>query len=275
MLRTITQNIFNVHLPTIGGSGVLDLSNVRKCKTNGSVTISILESQHHITIVEMVLVPLLAIICAASFLYTLDKYDVASIDFLWGFSIFTETENEINAIEDMEILKQKAILSTLFYLGLFKFLYSYHKIIGAPIVLSTVSLGVMILSLPTLLCLLFGSYIMNYIKGDSGSNSLLYAGVFDFATLLGFFKRFLVQFVRYALITAKLYLFDRYIYSSLQGTTLGLDLYMERRDINGLLSHITEDMSYYVIYSCEFVGELANIFIVYYAQLGAFVLVLF
>jgi len=50
---------------------------------------------------------------------------------------------------------------------------------------------------------------------------------------------------------------------------------MERIDIGGLPTHISEDVSYYIIYSCEFVGELANIFIVYYAQLGAFTPVLF
>ena len=181
----------------------------------------------------------------------------------------------MSSVEDIELLKQKAIVSALFYLGLFKVLYTYHKLIGTSIALSTTALCVTVLALPTTLSLVFGAYITNYLKGDAEANSLLYAGIFDVTTFLGFFKRFAVQMVRYVLVTTKLYLFDRYVYGSIRGTTLGLDLYMERRDIGGLLTHISEDVSYYIIYSCEFVGELANIFIVYYAQLGAFTLVLF
>ena len=50
---------------------------------------------------------------------------------------------------------------------------------------------------------------------------------------------------------------------------------MERRDANGRLPYIIDDVTYWFEYVLDFVGELANIFLVYYAQLGAVVLVLF
>ena len=112
MILIITKNILNAYLPAAVGSSALDLRNLRKYKINGSALISILESQHYTTVVGVVLVLILVIMCATAFMYILYKYATAPIDLLWEFSIFTETENEINAIKDIEILKQKATLST-------------------------------------------------------------------------------------------------------------------------------------------------------------------
>ncbi len=253
---------------------VIDLYNSRSGNTATNVD-GYLGHIDSMFIAEFIYVPALAIGYVLLGLYNLDRHGIITVDFTWGFTIFTESESEISSIEDIELLQQKAMVSSMFYLGLFKVLYTYHKAIGAPIVLSATMLCVTVLALPTTLSLVFGAYVTNYLKGDAEANSVLHAGVFDLTTFLGFFKRFAVQMVRYVLITTKLYLFDKYIYGSIRGTTLGLDLYMERRDIGGLLTHISEDISYYIAYTCEFVGELANIFIVYYAQLGAFMLVLF
>jgi len=52
---------------------------------------------------------------------------------------------------------------------------------------------------------------MNYLKGDSSANDILYAGIFDIATFFGFFKRFLIQFIRYVLITIKVILFSTWV----------------------------------------------------------------
>jgi hypothetical protein len=61
--------------------------------------------------------------------------------------------------------------------------------------------------LPTAISLIFGTYILNYLKGDTEGNSLLYAGLFDLTTLFGFIIRFLIQTIRYALVYIKMCLY--------------------------------------------------------------------
>ena len=142
-------------------------------------------------------------------------------------------------------------------------------------VVNTISLMVIVLALPATLSLLMGAYIMNYLKGDSNSNSVLYAGLFDLASLFGFFKRFSVQFIRYILITAKVALFYHFVLKSFKGGLLTCQFRSEKNINGGFVQTLLDSLNYYKIYAIEFIAELFNIFIVYYAQMGAFVIVLF
>ena len=54
---------------------------------------------------------------------------------------------------------------------------------------------------------MFGTYILNYLKGDSDANNMLYAGIFDLSALISFIIRFLVQLVRYFFIYVKMNLY--------------------------------------------------------------------
>ena len=82
MIRTISKKILNIEIPTIEGTGVLNLSSPTNKHSKNNLLVSLLESQHHTTIAEMVVVPVLVILSAISFLYALDKYNITSIDFV-------------------------------------------------------------------------------------------------------------------------------------------------------------------------------------------------
>jgi len=131
-------------------------------------------------------------------------------------ALFVETENEIGSKTDMQFMIDLITYSFLINSSILFILLEYHKTLGAPAVLNATMLITAILTLPTAISLLCGTYIMNYLKGESSSNNVLYAGIFDFANFFGFFKRFAVQFVRYVLITIKIAAFNYFVGESLR-----------------------------------------------------------
>lgn len=87
------------------------------------------------------------------------------------------------------------------------FLYRYPQYAASQMVWNTVLWSIYVLLIPAVIMSIFGGYFLNYIKGDSSSNSNALNIIFDFANLFGFIKRFLIQIVRYILITVKIGLF--------------------------------------------------------------------
>lgn len=123
-------------------------------------------------------------------------------------SLFYEVENEPGSGTDSKLLLDQLVYSSILSLTMLSIILMLPTITGSAFVLNSIVLLATVLLIPFAVASLFGSYITNYLKGDTESNSTLYAGVFDLATLFGFFKRFLIQFVRYVLVTAKVVLFS-------------------------------------------------------------------
>ena len=146
---------------------------------------------------------------------------------------------------------------------------------ASPVVVSTIIMLIYILAIPATISLIFGTYIMNYLKGDSNSNSLLYAGIFDIANFIGFFQRFVVQFIRYVLIFIKISLFNFFVDHVFEHARL-LSILDERVQFDKwCITRAVDEVFILIRESIHALFELTNIFIIYYAQLGAFVIVLF
>lgn len=121
--------------------------------------------------------------------------------------LFYESENETGNANDYKLLcDQVAVLLATIFLTV-SLLYKYPKHIASPMVVSTVTWSVYILTIPAIIMSLFGAYFLNYLKGDSDSGSGIKNSVVDFANLFGFFKRFAIQMIRYVLVTVKIGLF--------------------------------------------------------------------
>lgn len=228
-----------------------------------------------VTFMEYVFAPIFIVLMYAAVLYTLHNEGIITVDVTVITGLFKKTETDMGNADDFNLLTNQVMLIAVMYLGLFKLFWLCPTQIASPVVLSALSTAILVISLPTALSLLFGAYIMNYLRGDSGSNSVLYAGIFDLATFVGFFKRFCIQLVRYILITIKLGLFDHFVYESIRGSVANLDMFRERISWSNPFEQVLDDFFYMLTYAFEFVCEIINLFIVYYAQFGAFVLVLF
>jgi len=121
--------------------------------------------------------------------------------------IFFESEGEVSSTTDIKLLIDQVVMSATFFTMVGLILFNYPTAIACPATINTVTWAVYIVSAPTAASVIFGSYILNYLKGDSGSNSLLYGGVFDLAALFGFFTRFTVQTIRYIMVYVKMCLY--------------------------------------------------------------------
>lgn len=181
-----------------------------------------------VTFMDYVFLPFLAVWLYAVVLYTLHNEGIVTVDVTVITGLFKKSETDLGNADDFNLLTNQVILIAAMYLGLFKLLWLHPTQIASPVVLSSLSTAILVVSLPTALSLLFGAYIMNYLRGDSGANSVLYAGVFDIATFIGFAKRFCIQLVRYILITIKLGLFDHFVYESIRGSVARLDMFREK-----------------------------------------------
>jgi len=199
--------------------------------------------------------------------------DIINLPIMFG--LFYQTEQEPANLVDINTLISQILFSSLLILGTCWALFRFPEYIASPTVINLVTWLVYLLLLPATLSLVFGTYILNYLKGDTDSNSLLYAGVFDFSALASFVIRFLVQLVRYAFIYAKMGLYivctegifrtkammDRVFANRAPEVCVPLQIF---DDIIGL---------YYSFWHMLF--EICNVIIIYYTQLGAFSLVLF
>ena len=123
------------------------------------------------------------------------------------FGLFYQSEQEPANLVDTNTLVSQILFSSSIVLLSGWLLYRFPEHIASPAVINTVTWAVYLLILPATLSLLFGTYILNYLKGDSDANSMLYAGIFDLSALISFIIRFLVQLVRYFFIYVKMGLY--------------------------------------------------------------------
>ena len=206
-------------------------------------------------------------------IYRLFLKDKINLSILFG--LFYQSEQEPANMVDTNTLISQIIFSSSIVLLSGWLLYRFPEYIASPIVINIVTWAIYLLILPATLSLLFGTYILNYLKGDSDANSMLYAGIFDLSALLSFVIRFLVQLVRYFFIYVKMGLYvicteemfrtkealDRILKNQPSDVCLPLQIF---DDICGL---------YYGLWHIVF--EICNVVIIYYTQLGAFSLILF
>ena len=199
--------------------------------------------------------------------------DIINLPIMFG--LFYQTEQEPANLVDINTLISQILFSSLIILGSCWLLFRFPEYIASPTALNILTWLVYLLFLPATLSLIFGTYILNYLKGDADSNSCLYAGIFDLSTLASFVIRFLVQLVRYVFIYAKMGLYvvcterifktkammDRVLADRAPEVCIPLQIF---DDIVGL---------YYSFWHMLF--EICNVIIVYYTQFGAFSLVLF
>ena len=188
--------------------------------------------------------------------------------------LFSEVEGEPSSATDTKLLMDQVKLAALVFTFLGLLLFHYPHVFASPAVINVITWLVYILLLPTAASVLFGSYILNYLKGDTDSNSLLYAGIFDLAAVFGFITRFLVQLIRYALVYAKMVLYmlfmeltylnplHIFVYSRPEGTW------------RNLFTCIYDDICAVISKFFHTVFDIFNIIIVHYTQLGALTLVL-
>lgn len=222
-----------------------------------------------------VILPTLVGLYLCCVLYALHVHKVIYFNTAAFVSLFYETENEPSSKTDIKMLIDQLTYSTAISITAFVCLFTFPETFGSASVLNATMMLVYILAIPTVVSLIFGTYVMNYLKGDTSSNSVLYAGIFDLATFFGFFKRFLIQFIRYILISVKVVFFNVFV-----DRTIIRGRYLMQVDRTKSWDW---DPLYWEFCSCvhelgadiiHAVWELTNIFIIYYAQLGAFVIVL-
>ena len=141
--------------------------------------------------------------------------------------------------------------------------------------INIVTWAVYLLILPATLSLLFGTYTLNYLKGDNDANNMLYAGIFDLSALLSFIIGFLIQLLRYFFIYVNMGL---YVISTEEAvkTKEALDRILKNHPSDVYLPLQFFDDVCELYYSLRHVVyEICNVTIIYYTQLGAFSLVLF
>lgn len=225
--------------------------------------------------VDCVFIPIVLAIAVFHLLYALHASKVIYFNVAAFKSLFCEMENEPSSKTDLQFLIDQITYLFIFNTSLFMLFVSYHKTLGSPAVLNAVMLLTYILALPTAISLICGTYIMNYLKGDSASNSILYAGVFDIANFFGFFKRFLIQFVRYVLISIKIAIFNFFVGDCVRDIKMWDEIfYNVWTDWHILPIDFALCLRSKFLDIMHYLWELTNIFIIYYAQLGAFVIVL-
>ena len=188
--------------------------------------------------------------------------------------LFYEVEGEPSSATDTKLLMDQVVLASMLFTVCGVLLYAYPEKFASPAVINAVTWAIYLLLLPTAASVLFGSYILNYLKGDSDSNSLLYGGIFDLAALFGFVTRFLVQLIRYILIYTKMVLYVVYVEYVFLGSRLPESLTMVEEQPRSIITIISDDIHAVISGFFHTIFDVLNVIIVHYTQLGALTLVL-
>ena len=188
--------------------------------------------------------------------------------------LFYEIEGEPSSATDTKLLIDQVILASMIFTVCGVLLYSYPGTFASPAVINAITWTIYLLLLPSAASLLFGTYILNYLKGDSDSNSLLYGGIFDLAALFGFITRFLVQLIRYILVYAKMVLYVVYVEYVFLGSRTPLSTTAVEELPRSIVTRISDDIHGVISGFFHIIFDIFNIIIVHYTQLGALTLVL-
>ena len=123
------------------------------------------------------------------------------------FGLFYQSEQGPAHLVDTDTLVSQILFSSSTVLLSGWLLYRFHEYRASPTVINIVTWAAHLLILPATTNLLFGTYILNYLKGDRDVNNMLYASIFNLSALLSFIIRFLIQLVRYFFIYVKMNLY--------------------------------------------------------------------
>lgn len=207
------------------------------------------------------------------------KATIGENSYNWHISIITglfyETENEPGSPVDYTLLTCQVVVSALAVLGFSRLLYRNPEVGTSTVVWNFMIWSIAIVSLPAFTAVIFGSYILNYVKGEGHSNNQTVNVLFDSANLFGFIKRFLIQIIRYALITIKLYLLLTYLNNVSEYQYRLAELSGRYNWTSSWVENIAIYISWVISEALHVLFEIINVFIIYYAQLGAFVIILY
>ena len=189
--------------------------------------------------------------------------------------LLVEAEQEISNLNDISKLAILVVALILTSLGVYKLFFLLAVYVAKPIVSQTMLLAIYVLTPPTILSVLCGKYILHYLKGSTFNSNTVAVAIFDVAAFISFFFRFLLQIIRYVLVVIKFTLLH----------SLFAHHYSYRPPVIVMRLHPTlEDAKpFYFFEECwelqqelvHWVFELINVFVIYYAQVGAFAIVLF
>ena len=197
-----------------------------------------------------------------------------TINFSIMFGLFYQSEQEPANMVDINTFISQVLFSSTLVLITGWIFYSFPGYIASPLVLNILMWSVYLLLLPTTLCVIFGTYILNYLKGDTDSNSRLYAGIFDLSALISFVIRFLVQLVRYVFIYAKMGLYVICTEETFRMREMMGRLNYKKFNDDWAIMQLVDDFINLIISFFHTLFEICNVVIIYYTQFGAFSLVL-
>lgn len=172
---------------------------------------------------------------------------------------FTYVEKELNSPDDL-----------MFTLVLFLSVFFFH-VFGCFSILSSFGLNQIMFYLVSVLCFFlvlvptimlynFGFYFIMSVRGSSVSLSSLYELVLDYINFISFYLRLCIQLVRLVIITVTFYGYNHLF------LTYNFDVYSVS------VSNIITDSTTLTVMLLRLVFEAGHVFIMFAAQLGAFLL---
>lgn len=185
-----------------------------------------------------------------------------------------EAENEMGNVHDIRYPAESLTLTFVATLGLVYATPLCSKWVDSVLVFNTLLTAVYLLTPPTMLCLMFGHHLFNYIKGGPAKNSLLANTFLDVTALTAFFARFGLQMLRYLLVLAKLSLVTSFFGQSVKKATTYVTgsadaLTAQQTFFESNLSSIKSALAWVIHHLFETVETM----LIYYAQTGALCIV--
>ena len=144
------------------------------------------------------------------------------------------------------------------------------------IIMNTLIVTVYIITPPAVMSLLFGGYVLQYIKGAASTNNNTINSFFDLTSLVSYFFRFALQILRYLLICAKLFamvLFSGDMFKCMAQESIYM-LEHNLLDI-GFLSYMFLSMNISLDNGMHYLLEMAELFLIFYAQIGALCIIIY
>lgn len=175
---------------------------------------------------------------------------------------------------DLQLPAESLTVTFLVTLGLVFALPTVGATFGTVLVFNTLLTGVCLLTPPTVLCVLYGRYALNYIKGAATKNTLVGNLFCDTTALVAFFTRFGLQVLRYVLVLVKLAVLGGFLNTLLGNTAVGPETASEAEMLHETgWSYVITKSAIVLTTALHYVAELLETFLVYYAQTGALVVV--
>lgn len=124
---------------------------------------------------------------------------------LFFLFFFSETEKELNAIDDF-----KYILSIFFFFFFFNFFfYCYYTIFHKNLIFfSILVIKFTLIFIPLILILEYGFYGIIFVRGSSSSTLVTYEFLLDYINLTAYFLRISIQMIRIIVILVTYFTFN-------------------------------------------------------------------